>query len=53
MNLVGDCANMLPRNSPMGGSLTFETGVLMCLFWVGKIVSSLKFQGPKRAHFGV
>ena len=32
-----------------GDSLTFGTGVLMCLFGVGKIIWGLKFRGPKCA----
>ena len=39
--------------NPRGDSLTFGTGVLMCLFEVGEIIWGLKFRGPKCAICGV
>ena len=37
-----------------GDSLTFRTGLLMCLFGVGEIIFSLKFRGLKcAAIFGL
>ena len=39
--------------TPEGNSLTFGTGVLMCLFGVGEIIWSLKFRGPKCAICGL
>ena len=35
--------------TPGGNSLTFGTGVLMCLCGVGEIIWGLKFRGPKCA----
>ena len=39
--------------TPGGNSLTFGTGVLMCLFGVGEIIWGLKFRGPKCAICGL
>ena len=36
-----------------GNSLTFGTGVLICLFGVGEIIWGLKFRGPKCAICGL